>query len=59
MREETAAMDASEPAKAQAASNRKGETREARLAKALRANLIRRKAPGATLAPKAPVEGQD
>ncbi len=52
-------MDAPEPAKAQAASNRKGETREARLAKALRANLIRRKAPAATLAPKAPVEGQD
>jgi hypothetical protein len=52
-------MDASETAKAQAAANRKGVTREARLAQALRANLIRRKAQAATLAPKAPVEGQD
>jgi hypothetical protein len=52
-------MDASEPAKPQAPSNRKGETREARLAKALRANLIRRKAQDTTLATKAPGDGRD
>jgi hypothetical protein len=52
-------MDASETAKDPKSELRKRDAREDRLAQALRANLIRRKAHGATPASKAPVAGRD
>jgi hypothetical protein len=50
-------MDASEPPKARKSDSRQLEAREARLAKALRANLRRRKAPDAP-GPPPPAPGE-
>jgi len=52
-------MDASETGKAPKTDNRQLEAREARLAKALRANLRRRKAPDAPPQPALDPGAQD